>query len=206
MDEVQLMGVRPAAKVLQLAASTVSRYLDKHPDLVRQRDAKGNPLIDPDEVRRHREATVNVAMSRNHAGQVFGEVEEESPRESHSQAAAPPPPAGPRLADERAGFEALRRRREEVKFARELGQLADVAEIEDAGREIGGLLQREAEAVFGNDLVLRIRRAPDDRRALAEIEAAKDELFARLTNEANVALRAVDGADDGEAHPPDAEE
>lgn len=208
MSEVQLMGVRQAAKVLGLNASTVSRHLAKYPRLVH--DGK----VDPEELRRHREDTVNAAKSGNHAGLSFGEADlgdgDEDECESHSQVdglpAAPTSPAAAKLAEERAGFESIRRRREEVKFANELGLLADVADIEDAGREIGGLLQRSAEAVLNADLVGRIRRAPDDRRALAEVEAAKDDFFKRLGDEAEQSLRRLAGGDDEEVAHLNAEE
>lgn len=209
MDQTELVGVREAARKLGLNASTISRHLAKHPVLIRSRDAKGYPLIDPDEVSRHRNETINPAKSGNHAGRMYGdEVEEDGECESHSQPAqiAAPVSTGPSLAEERAGYESLRRRREEIKFAAELRQLSDVADVEDAAREIGGLLQREIDAVFGSDFVARIRKASDDRRALAEVESAKDELFKRIDHEASQSLSRLAGGSGGEGDGADPEE
>ena len=75
-----LLGVRAAAKVLNLNPSTVTRYLQDHPSLNLGNETR--PKVDVAALREHRAENVDPARRGSHAGRLFGEDK-----------AGPPPPA-----------------------------------------------------------------------------------------------------------------
>ncbi|MFA6022261.1 MAG: helix-turn-helix domain-containing protein [Rhodospirillales bacterium] len=185
-----LLSITEAAQLLGLNKSTVSRFVRDHPELNRAGGRQPRVLLS--ELQAKRKAETNEAKAGNHAGLAFGEAVDGG--ELPSQ---PAPVAGPRLAEERAGLESIRRQRAALELERDLGAVALTSDLEDAGHEIGLFLQAVTDQVFNEDLVSRIRRAPDDRRAAAELETAKERLFAGLDNEAAKSLRAAAGEHDG---------
>ncbi len=68
-----LLGVRAAAKVLNLNPSTVSRYLQDYPSLNLAEEGE-RPRVDVAALERHRAENVDPARRGSHAGRLFGEV------------------------------------------------------------------------------------------------------------------------------------
>ncbi len=141
-----LVGVRAAARALGLNASTVSRYLKDHPDL--NLGSERRPMVNLEELRRHREENINAARSGSHAGRLLGEdngvagangadAANGRERPTRNQAEAPS------LATARAEREAALAERARIDLDEKLAGLLVRSEVEEAAREVVWVLRRE---------------------------------------------------------------
>lgn len=146
----EIVGVRAAARSLDLNPSTVSRYLKDFPEL-NQGDEAG-PKVDPEALRRHRLANINQARSGSHAGLL---LDEGAPARGGEDLA----PAGggdavvtkkakkdaeaPSYAVAKAVRETVLAQRARIDLDEKRGLLVVRQEVEDAISEAGAVLQRE---------------------------------------------------------------
>lgn len=138
----QLVGVREAAKILNLNASTVSRYLRAHPELNLGEEGRA-PRIDVEELRAHRAETVNHAKSQNHAGALFdeGDADQASPGTQVRKLNGGHETRGA-YAEAKARREDLAAQKAQMELDEKRGLLVPRREVEDAAAEAGHLLQR----------------------------------------------------------------
>ena len=141
-----LVGVRAAARALGLNASTVSRYLKDHPDL--NLGSERRPMVNLEELRRHREENINAARSGSHAGRLLGEdngvagangadAANGRERPTRNQAEAPS------LATARAEREAALAERARLDLDEKLAGLLVRSEVEEAFEETLQVLRRQ---------------------------------------------------------------
>ncbi|MGE4085973.1 MAG: hypothetical protein AB7H93_23555 [Vicinamibacterales bacterium] len=181
-----------AADIVGVNKSTLSRYLEQHPSLVRQRNGKAK-LVDPDEVKAHRERHVNPAMAGNHAGRLQGDDAGDDEDDD-----APAPGGGDQAASggltaARTDREKLKAQRERIAFARELGQIVDRAAVESMALSAATMV-RERLAIMTRRVAERLAALRDAR----EVAAVLNEEHAAVLKALAEALRdeATEGRDD----------
>ncbi|MBX3488880.1 hypothetical protein [Parvibaculum sp.] len=146
-----------AARVLGLHRSTITRYLNTHPELNHAREP-GRIALDLEEFRRHRDENVNRLMTGNHAGRLFDEarppLRPAARDDTEDDDTAEAEPAGPQdqtVARLRARAELIKLNRLEREEAVELGALTPVAEVDQA---TGEALTKLRDALMSPDLDL----------------------------------------------------
>lgn len=141
MANGNLVGVTDAAAALGVSASTVSRYLTKHPDL--NRAPKGaRPMVDVDALRAHRDSTLLAGDGR--ASATPQRIAGSEKAEPHSAQAAPPPgppSGGPSYSQAQAALTTTKALKARLEFDQLLGDLVPTGEVQDAAAEAGQLLQ-----------------------------------------------------------------
>lgn len=177
-----LMGVREAARAINVNASTITRYLRQHPEL--NRGGAGRPLVDLDELKRHRTENVNAVMSGNHGGRLLGEPPAVAPPpepepEEHEDERRSIGPRKPSYADAKTVAEATRARLAQLELARRLKQVVSRAEVEQALLEAGQTLRQL--------LAARARSIAEDLSALNDPR----EITARLDEEDRACLERI---------------
>lgn len=126
--------------MLGLNPSTVTRYLQQHPDL--NRGTKAEPDVDIDELRRHRAENVNPAMSGNHAGLLQDQLD--FPDDPEELAAPEQPPS--RQVEARTRAAEAQATRLELDLAERKGLVVDRAGVEMAFRTVGVALTQALES------------------------------------------------------------
>jgi hypothetical protein len=188
------VGVREAAKGLGINASTVSRYLARHPELNRSGD--GPPRVLLSELRLHRSDNVNEVMSGNHAGRLFGEAEADadpvaitSARERHLQSA--PSSGVPGYAHAKTARETIQARRSLLALETDLKLVVSRRLVEDAAAEAGMAL-REGMAARNRDLSNRIATMADPHEIKAVLDEADTALLARIADALDRRIRGAE--------------
>lgn len=181
-----LVTFRRAAKMLGLSHSTVSRYVRDHPEL-NHGDDRG-PLVDPDELERHRASNVNQVMAGNHAGRLFDddgdadadpyddEVVEDDVGEAPRRA---PAGRGAGYAQARTVREAIAAKKANLEYQRMLGELVYRTEVEEAGMQAGRLLMTALNARNAK-LAERLAATSDQREVLTILENEDRDLLEQL--------------------------
>ena len=128
----RLLGVRAAARALGLNPSTVSRYLKDHPELNRGSDTR--PLVDLNELRRHRAANIDAGRSGNHAGLLLGQGDGINGANGHAQPdqAGELPTGAPAYAAARRARESVLAERARLDLDEKVATLCVRGEIEEA--------------------------------------------------------------------------
>ncbi len=152
-DPVGVIGVRAAARALELSASTISRYLKDFPVLNLGNDTL--PKVDLAVLRRHRLENVNPAVRGRRAAKLLGEGERHKKGAAQSYAAS------------RAARERVLARRAQIDLDARLGLLVPREEIQAAIFDAGRVLQRDL-LELGAQLSERIA-VMDDPREIAEL-------------------------------------
>ncbi len=157
----EIMGVRAAARALEIDKSTVSRYLKDFPEL--NLGVDGAPKVEIAALRAHRLENINLARSGSHAGRLLGEaapIEDDSasiddiePRiedlapagggDASVTKKAAADAGAPSYAVAKAVRETVLAQRARIDLDEKRGLLIVRAEVEDAIAEAGTVLQRE---------------------------------------------------------------
>ena len=182
----ELIGVRAAARALKINPSTLSRYLKSHPGL--DRGTVGQPMVDIEELRRHRAENVNPAVRGRKARKVLAEG---APPVAAAEAppAATKAPDGPNYAVAKAVRETVLAQRARVDLDEKRGLLVPRAEIEDAVFEAGLLLQRNLLHLC-SQVAERVASMSDARQITELLEAEHRKVLAQVA----AALRAKAGS------------
>ena len=176
----KILSIRGAARQLGKSHSTICRYVQAHPAL--NRGTARRPLVDLEELRRHRASNIDAARIGSHAGLLLGE---DNGVATNGHAAPAPDQAGgsPSYADSKATREAILATKAQLDLDERLGALLVRSEVEEAIAAAGQLLQRELLDLAGR-LAEKIA-VMDDRR---EIAALLDTEFRALLKRVAAAL------------------
>jgi len=146
----ELVNVSQAARALGLSKSTVSRYLGGYPELNRGTDKR--PLVDLEELRRHRADNVHLEFNPAGrsgpvgAGRVSDEVAESpalvaAPADPPADAPTAPARPGATYNDARAEREAVAAQRARIELDEKLGKLVPTSEVEDGAAQAAATVQ-----------------------------------------------------------------
>ncbi len=191
-----LVGIRAAARALEINPSTVSRYLKDHPGL--NLGDESLPKVDVDALRHHRAQHVHPALRGIKAAKALaaggGEVTPAAgPIEAPPAATMAP---GPNYAHAKAVRETVLAQRARVDLDEKRGLLVPRAEVEAAVYDAGLLLQRDL-LELGPQLADRIATMDDPREIVEVLETEHRRILAALA----ASLRA-NAAAEGEPQPP----
>ena len=140
MEQGELVSVAAGARALGINKSTLSRYLNKHPELVADRTARNWPLIDVEAVRQHRADNLQESKALNHAGGGVREDADDAPAESETGERRSRT-ANSTLNQARAVEAAAKAQKTQIELAQMKGELCTVKSVEDGGFEAGRRLQ-----------------------------------------------------------------
>ncbi|MCZ6588384.1 MAG: hypothetical protein O7B24_10630 [Alphaproteobacteria bacterium] len=154
----EIVSIRSAARQLGKSHSTISRYVQGCPEL--NRGTAERPLVNVEEVRRHRLENLNAARIGNHAGRLFGAGEAPPPAATGTE-------APPNYAHAKAVRETVLAKRARIDLDEKCGLLVPRAEIQDAVFDAGRALQRDLLELAGQ-LAERIA-AMDDPHEISEL-------------------------------------
>lgn len=145
------VSLSAAAGALGLNKSTISRYLDKYPELNRATPG-APPRVDVEELRRHREAHVDAARAGSHAGRLI-EVPasaigtgREAAEEAEDGAGESRAGAGASYARAKTVHMVATAKRAQLDLQERLGRTAAIEEVERAGFELGLLVREQLDA------------------------------------------------------------
>ncbi|MFN3077188.1 MAG: hypothetical protein ABT940_09970 [Alphaproteobacteria bacterium] len=180
-----LVGISEAARAIGVHKSVLSRYVATNPEL--NHAADGPPKVDIDEIRVHRDLTINQAKSGNHAGRIFG-VEEDDAGVLFSARMR----KGTR-AEALTTKDELQAKKLRLDVDERMGLICGRAEVEDGAQETGRVLV-EMLANRNFDLADRLAGMTDPREIFAALNAADDELLTSLDHVAATRLARSDTA------------
>ena len=136
-----LLGISAAAKALGKDKSVISRWVRQHPELNHAPDGYP-PAVDVEELRAHRDGTLQTTKAGNHAGLFVDEVEADSGGHGDGQTGADTPAttsdggqgdtASLTVATEKARHERAKRIKAERANDEDAGRLIPRAEADEA--------------------------------------------------------------------------
>ena len=177
-----IVGIREAARRLGVSAPTISRYIQKHPEL---NQGNGSPKVDFEELKAHRASNVNPAMSGNHAGRLMGEVPEAADGVAGGGGGGKKSPS---LLDAKTRREVSQADKAELDLQERLKKLTDTAGVEDGAFEAGQIL-RELLKARNRRLGDKFASMGDPRGITAALEAEDRDLLARLVEAIHERIR-----------------
>lgn len=173
------LGIREAARQLGLAHTTIGCYLRSHPEL--NRGSAARPMVDLEELRRHRAQHVHPALRGLKASKVL------AGGDAPASAASDAPPAATKVADSpnyahaKAVRETVLAQRARVDLDEKRGLLVSRREIEDAVYDAGAVLQRDL-LDLGAQLAERLAAMSEPREIAALLETEHRRVLATLAS------------------------
>ncbi len=165
----EILSIRGAARRLNKSHSTISRYVQAHPEL--NRGTAERPMVNAEELRQHRLENLNPSRIRSHAGRLLGESSDAGKGNKNG--------AGPNYAMAKAVRETVLAERAQIDLDEKRGLLVPIAEIQAAVFEAGMLLQRDL-LELGPQLAERLASMDDPKAIAALIETELRRVLAAL--------------------------
>ncbi len=136
----RLLGVRAAARALEVNPSTVSRYLKDHPEL--NHNSAARPMVDLEELRQHRVENLSAARRGSYAGRLIGKSDGSNGANGCGHPGTKSADI-PSYAASKAARESVLAYRARVDLDAKLGLLVSRDEVEAAAEEAAQMLQRD---------------------------------------------------------------
>ncbi len=173
----EILSIRGAARRLGKSHSTISRYVQGCPGL--NHGTAERPLVNVEELRRHRAANLNPSRIGSHAGRLLGEGDQTPVAAAELPPAATKAPDGPNYIVAKAVHETVRAQRARVDLDEKRGLLVPRAEIEDAVFDAGTVLQRDLLGL-GPQLAERLAAMANPREIAELLETEYRKVLAAL--------------------------
>lgn len=185
---MELVGVTAAARALDVDKATISRYVQKHPELNHQTEVKKPPLVNIDQLRGHRAHNVDPSKSGNHAGRPFG-VDMAAPivavhddagdeKDAAREAVAA---SGNQYQKAKTAETAIKAKHAQLKLAEAMGLVVSRAVVEAAAFEVGQKVLQEL-SIRNRHLSEQIAVVDDPKEIAHILSVADREMLGRIAD------------------------
>lgn len=174
----EYLGIRAAARALNLSHSTVSRHVRAYPGLNHGTDAQ--PMVDVEEFREHRAENINQARSGSHAGRLLGEEVKTEGIDAREDVTKPNGTDLTVLGSERLRDLSESADAKALKNAEKRRLLVPVSEVESGASDAAQAVQNALMGV-GMELSERLAAMTEAREIAALIEAEHKKILERLS-------------------------